>query len=659
VALRTVTFYSYKGGVGRTMVVANCARYLARFGQKVFAIDFDLEAPGLHYKLGLSGPELGTLVVERGLVDYLHPYFTREELPASLAPFTVEIPVPEVETETEIETAEEKGSIRLLPAGAAPSPSYWQKLARLNWHELFYAEDAPGVLLFLELKERIAAEFAPDILLIDSRTGITEVGGVTTTLLADQVVCLLLNNAENLEGAREVLRSIRRAPRLPGQAAVEILPVLTRIPEGDEEAEHRLRGEVRDFLNREADDLASTLAVPEVLVFHSDPDLQRQEALQIGGPRGIGESVLLRDHLRLFSKLLPLEALASHQISVRSADLTLVVLEHHENGRAGLQFWITDHEANLDLQPSGSVLFAADLGRYLEGLFRDFEKLREDRGNARERANALGENFCRAVLPPSVRDFLSTGRQRIRSIHLLSQEISIPWEICKLSRDEGRSDDDDFLCEAFAMTRWPLGRPRQSSLRGHHLAVITSQDIDLPGAQKEHDFLRSLSSQSRMVKLIPARHGEVLEAVLPGDFSILHFSGHGSAQRAEERPVILLQDQMLSPTDLAEARFTGTKPLVFLNSSGSARAGQGLAGTTGWAHRFLDSGAAAFLGSYWDIQDASASLFSRAFYARIFAGLPLGEAVRQARLELRQADPDDFTRLAYTLFADPQARIIG
>ena len=52
--MRTITFYSYKGGVGRSLLVANAARYLSTLGKKVFALDLDLEAPGLHYKFELG-----------------------------------------------------------------------------------------------------------------------------------------------------------------------------------------------------------------------------------------------------------------------------------------------------------------------------------------------------------------------------------------------------------------------------------------------------------------------------------------------------------------------------------------------------------------------------------------------------------------------------
>lgn len=45
---RIITFYSYKGGTGRSMALANVAWILASQGERVLTIDWDLEAPGLH-----------------------------------------------------------------------------------------------------------------------------------------------------------------------------------------------------------------------------------------------------------------------------------------------------------------------------------------------------------------------------------------------------------------------------------------------------------------------------------------------------------------------------------------------------------------------------------------------------------------------------------
>jgi len=202
-----------------------------------------------------------------------------------------------------------------MPAGNVPSAEYWRRLAGIDWHRLFYLteeqepEGVPvptGVHSFLELKTRIEAEYQPDFLLIDSRTGITEIGGVATTVLPDKVVCLLVNNQENLEGARAVLRSIRAGERLPRQEAVQIVPVVARIPRTEEpETEKGILGNVREFLNEEAEELAHTLDVPEVFVLHSEPELELSESLRVGGEKSPDESPLLADYLRLFRRLIP------------------------------------------------------------------------------------------------------------------------------------------------------------------------------------------------------------------------------------------------------------------------------------------------------------------------------------------------------------------
>ena len=54
-----ITFYSYKGGVGRSMALANVATLLSKWGKKVLMIDWDLEAPGLEnfFKEYLKGTD--------------------------------------------------------------------------------------------------------------------------------------------------------------------------------------------------------------------------------------------------------------------------------------------------------------------------------------------------------------------------------------------------------------------------------------------------------------------------------------------------------------------------------------------------------------------------------------------------------------------------
>jgi hypothetical protein len=302
--MQTITFYSYNGGTGRTLAVANAAKHLVRLRRKIFAIDLDLEAPGLHYKLGLGiKSDLPTL--QRGLVDYLHTFFTTKTHPP-LSEHTVQIRMEDGPDDY----------ITLMPAGNVPCAEYWHKHTQIPWHALFYSKNPEGIPFFLELKARIEKEFSPDFLLIDSRTGITEIGGVATTVLPDRVVCLLLRNRQNFEGSRAVLQGIARARRFDGKPPIGIIPVLARIPWNPKrqsaEFEEKSLESVKEALTQNAPDLAERLAAQDVLVLHTDRSLEVEESLLIGGGRTFDQSPLLRDYLRLFSKLIPSETVAPH-----------------------------------------------------------------------------------------------------------------------------------------------------------------------------------------------------------------------------------------------------------------------------------------------------------------------------------------------------------
>ena len=104
--MQTITFYSYKGGTGRTLALANAAKYLARLGQKVFAIDLDLQAPGLHHKLRLNTQE-SMPPITQGVVDCVYSFAVKGLLPESLDPYIMEVPNEE----------ERDGRITLMPAG--------------------------------------------------------------------------------------------------------------------------------------------------------------------------------------------------------------------------------------------------------------------------------------------------------------------------------------------------------------------------------------------------------------------------------------------------------------------------------------------------------------------------------------------------------------
>jgi hypothetical protein len=80
-----ITFYSYKGGSGRSMTLANVAWLLASNGKRVLAIDWDLEAPGLP-QFFLPFLNSQSLASSAGLIDFLYAHQEAAFLPPKLLP---------------------------------------------------------------------------------------------------------------------------------------------------------------------------------------------------------------------------------------------------------------------------------------------------------------------------------------------------------------------------------------------------------------------------------------------------------------------------------------------------------------------------------------------------------------------------------------------
>ncbi len=289
--MKTFTFYSYKGGTGRSLLLANTALHLAILGQRVVALDFDFESPGLHFKLNVdpSGKRGVEEIPERGAVDYLLTATLGDGTPKSLLDYVVPISLPPGAA----------GSFHLFPAGSAPNGGYWKSLSTLLRQDLLNDPDGSGIAACLELKARIEKELRADFLLIDSGKGVTGLAAVTTTVLADTVVCLMLANRESQLGSRAVLRSLRHATRLSGQSAIEVVPVLSRVPEHDE----TVTRETLEFLNEPGPTSGATLALEKLYVLRTDNELARREKIHVGSGEAQSRSPFYQDCLTLLSEL--------------------------------------------------------------------------------------------------------------------------------------------------------------------------------------------------------------------------------------------------------------------------------------------------------------------------------------------------------------------
>lgn len=195
-----VSFYSYKGGVGRSIALLNVANQLALRGRSVVMIDFDLEAPGLHSAVTKIWEEAETRLQESGMIDYFADYEASGQGGA-------EMKVPDFRTY--LSRGFGLGDrIRLMTAGNLSDPyEYSKRLAQLNIVD--FAEKWYGRELLLQLRKDIAADEC-DYLLIDSRTGFTDALGATTVLLPHAVVLLTNLSEQSLDGTKQILDLIHR-----------------------------------------------------------------------------------------------------------------------------------------------------------------------------------------------------------------------------------------------------------------------------------------------------------------------------------------------------------------------------------------------------------------------------------------------------------------
>src|SRR5262249_25767225 len=136
--------------------------------------------------------------------------------------------------------------------------------------------------------------------------GITEMGGVATTVLSDDVVCMMLPTREHLDGTRQVMHAIRAASHLDGTDEIGLFAVLSRVPHRDGAGEAAEVDRIKHLLNAPLDELGTSLGVDEVAVLHREPRLEEREQILVDSGGSLVDSLLLRDYVRLFVKLVRL-----------------------------------------------------------------------------------------------------------------------------------------------------------------------------------------------------------------------------------------------------------------------------------------------------------------------------------------------------------------
>ncbi|MFY9608645.1 MAG: hypothetical protein WAU45_08545 [Blastocatellia bacterium] len=254
-----ITFYSYKGGTGRTMALANVGCVLAQRqaetrGRGVLMIDWDLEAPGLHRyfhnKLKRSGsvlPDSEDAIDDApGLIDM---FMSLDEATRNVDTSSIQ----SKETDGEALLTSEKFArnaldkvqperyalhtniegLHLIKSGRLNKKDpeqYSRHVNTFQWETLYRRSP----MLIRTLAERLAARY--QYVLIDSRTGITDISGICTMLLPEKLVVVFTPNQQSIKGGLEL---IRRATEYRKEShdlrPLTVFPLVSRVENSEKE----------------------------------------------------------------------------------------------------------------------------------------------------------------------------------------------------------------------------------------------------------------------------------------------------------------------------------------------------------------------------------------------------------------------------------------
>ena len=202
-----VTFHSFKGGVGRTTMVAAYAMFLAsrKAPLRIALVDLDLEAPGLGALFDVS--------TRRGVIDILVDHIATGKVNLDDASSNAVVD-PTVDSR-----------ITVFPAGVVHD-TYIQKLARLDFSSTEPGGDNPVSVALTDMLKAMKQRF--DVVVLDSRAGLHDLAGLSLHGLAHVDVLVFRGTTQNMNGLAQTLRTL-------GSRETALVLVETLLPSNDHE----------------------------------------------------------------------------------------------------------------------------------------------------------------------------------------------------------------------------------------------------------------------------------------------------------------------------------------------------------------------------------------------------------------------------------------
>ncbi|NTW55180.1 MAG: NACHT domain-containing protein, partial [Chlorobaculum sp.] len=208
----TVTFYSYKGGVGRSLLAANIGVLCAKRG-KTLLWDLDIEAPGVQNIPGLEPSRS----INAGFFEWLVEW--QESMkPAKDANFSKLV---KLACQTPISE-----KLFILPTHGA-NAKFAELYQKVRWDDFLVQDLESGLTLFRGALDTFG-EAGFETVILDSRTGITDIGGLLAALLPHATVLVGNYGRQNTKGLAHVWEALEPAEMGRVQPRAQ-LPHLSRI----------------------------------------------------------------------------------------------------------------------------------------------------------------------------------------------------------------------------------------------------------------------------------------------------------------------------------------------------------------------------------------------------------------------------------------------
>lgn len=235
-----ISFYSYKGGVGRSQILVNLGACLCyEYSKKVLLMDWDLEAPGLPYFFPNKRD-----TTKKGMIDLLTAYmeFVKNDGDAADLPTLDANYIQSVHENVENTTQLPHYALDVVSAGH--ETDYLQTLSAINWDTFYDTYNGKDYIEWLkgDLLQRY------DYILIDSRTGMSEYSGIPNIQFPDLNIFIIAPTEQNFTGALQVAKYIQQSDYVQKKYRENwILPILSRI---DPFLIEKLKDWSNDFKNR-------------------------------------------------------------------------------------------------------------------------------------------------------------------------------------------------------------------------------------------------------------------------------------------------------------------------------------------------------------------------------------------------------------------------